>query len=126
MLGCNTWRYKERPDRVQKEVTINNIQMIADSLVLYNVIEKRTAELDDMAKGMETVKLITFLRQNESVCSLLFPRASEKVIDGKTLKQRIKTEKKCLEADEEKANAFLLEYIDELQSRGMDKGAKCF
>lgn len=104
------------------EVTMTNFQMIADSLVLYNVIEKRTPELDDMFKGMVSVELVTFLKNNQSVCNLLFPRAAEKVIDGKTLKQRIITEKKILKGAEEKAKSFLDQFIDALQTRGPNAG----
>lgn len=104
------------------EITMENYQMIADSLVLYHVIEKRTPELDDLARGMESVELVTFLKSNQSVCALLFPRAAEKVIDCQVLKQRIITEKKILKSDEEQAKSFLDKFIDTLQSRGSNAG----
>jgi hypothetical protein len=97
-------------------ITAENIQIIADSLVLYNVIEKRKAELDDLAKGMESISLMSFLKKNVEVSGLLFPRTVEKVVDVESLKLRIQTEGKLNDSDE-KAKMFFMQYIDELQSR---------
>ena len=96
--------------------TTENAHLVADTLILFNVIEKRRGELDDFAKGMESISLISYLRQNKQIGSLLFPRSAEKIIDVTTLKSIINKDGE-FNSLEQRAEQFLLQYIDELGKR---------
>lgn len=96
--------------------TAQNVRLVSDALILYNVIEKRRGELDDLAKGMESIGLINYLSKHRQIGSLLFPRTAEKTVDVQTVKARIKEEGE-LDTSEQQAKSFLLQYIDELGRR---------
>ena len=91
--------------------TAQNVRLVSDALILYNVIEKRTGELDDLGKGMESIGLINYLSKHRQAGSLLFPRTAEK-----TVKARIRKDGE-LDTSEQQAKSFLLQYIDELGRR---------
>lgn len=67
--------------------TGENVRLVSDALILYNVIEKRRRELDDLAKGMESISLITYLSKHRQIGSLLFPRAAEKIVHAETVRE---------------------------------------
>ena len=96
--------------------TAQNVRLVSDALILFNVIEKRRGELDDLAKGMESIGLINYLSKHRQIGSLLFPRTAEKTVDVQTVKARIREEGE-LDTSEQHAKSFLLQYIDELGRR---------
>ena len=96
--------------------TAENVRLVSDALILYNVIEKRRGELDDLSKGMESISLISLLSKHRQIGSLLFPRTAEKIVDAQTVKARIKKDGE-VGTSEERARSFLLQYIDELERR---------
>lgn len=96
--------------------TAENVRLVSDALILYNVIEKKRGELDDLAKGLESIGLINYLSKHRQIGSLLFPRTAEKTVDAETVKARIKDEGE-LDISEQQAKCFLLQYIDELGRR---------
>ena len=97
-------------------LTAENVRLVSDALILYNVIEKRKGELDDLSKGMENISLITFLSKHRQIGSLLFPRTAEKIVVAETVKARIKKDGE-LGTSEQRARSFLFQYIDGLGRR---------
>lgn len=50
--------------------TAENVRLVSDALILYNVIEKRRGELDDLAKGLESIGLINYPEQQRKLWML--------------------------------------------------------
>lgn len=70
--------------------TAENVCLVSDALILYNVIEKRRGELDDLAKGMESIGLINYLSKHRQIGSLLFPRTARIKASKNQGRRRIK------------------------------------
>ena len=90
-------------------------------MLTYEVITKRIAVLDDLRKGLDSVRVmatstIDLAKQHPKVQQLIFPDA-ESTIDVYQLRQLIKYDDRT---DESRAKAaeYFEKYLDELNARG--------
>ena len=57
--------------------------------MVYNVIEKRRNELEDLVMGMTELSLVNYLRAHNKMVKIVFPREAETVVAPDELKERI-------------------------------------
>lgn len=82
---------------------------------MHNIINRRVAELEDLAEGMNELGLIDLMHENgECVHPVLFPRQVQSIIDGGDVKSLIKLDEE--NSDSTQAMELLCQYIDHLES----------
>ena len=57
--------------------------------MIYNVIEKRGNELNDLVSGINELCLVNYLKSHQEMAKAVFPRQAESVVDTKDVKARI-------------------------------------
>lgn len=101
---------------VNKLLTLENRQKAVQDILIYYVLKMRIAELDDIQKGMNSVGLATFLKENPKYTKKVF--ASQKDIDvvpdDLIKKIELKADLTELNKEQNKSLCWFKRYINEI------------
>ncbi|XP_028407185.1 uncharacterized protein LOC114529572 [Dendronephthya gigantea] len=101
---------------VNKLLTLENRQKAVQDILIFYVLKMRIAELNDIRRGMNSVGLATFLKENPIHISKAFSYQKEiNVVPDDLLKKiKLKSDLKELSEEENKSLCWFKRYINEV------------
>lgn len=99
-------------------LTVNIVAQVAYEIMVYQVLYKRTKELQEIRKGLDVLQLATLLNSHPKLSSLMFPTVDEASIDVHLLRGRVTKHATTVENTKNiTAYNFLLDYFDNVCKR---------
>ena len=81
--------------------------------MVYNVIEKRRNQLNDLVSGMNELSVVNYLKSHQEMAKAVFPREAESAVDPKDEKERIVLESP-VHSQGETLKGFLCQCVDDI------------
>ena len=98
-------------------LTKDNAQITIQSLLLYNVFERRKHILDDIAQGLNDVSLINYLKRQPVFADAVFPRVKDQVIAPEAIENILHVE--AHSENHHVVRSHFTRYIFDLTGKGL-------
>lgn len=105
--------YRDEAGILQVPLSGEKRHIALQRILVYNVIEKRRNELNDLVSGINELSLIDFLKAHQDMAKVVFPREAESVVDPKDVKERIVLENP-VHSQGETLKGFLYQFVDDI------------
>ena len=98
--------YRDEAAVLQVPLSGEKRHLVLQQILVHNVIEKRRNELEDLATGMNSLSLVSYLEAHNEMIKFVFPREAESIIDKEIVKRKI-----CLENSNMQQGEVFVEYL---------------
>ena len=105
--------YRDEAGILQVPLSGEKRHIALQRILVYNVIEKRRNELNDLVSGMNELSLVNYLKSHQEMAKAVFPREAESVVDPKDVKERIILESP-VHSQGETLKGFLCQFVDDI------------